>query len=73
MSKCNITPQCSFYNNDGDPQTLQPDLISKYCYGKYKDCARYKFVQAFGIYYVPQYLQPHDTEQVRGMIHSLVE
>jgi hypothetical protein len=73
MTKCNIAPQCSLYKKDADPQILQPEFISKYCYGKYKDCALYKFFQALGIYYVPQYLQPHDTEKVRGIIHSLVE
>ena len=73
MSKCNIALQCSLYKSDGKPQTLQPEFISKYCYGKYKDFARYIFFQAFGIYAAPQYLQPHDIEQVRGIIHSLVE
>jgi hypothetical protein len=73
MSRCNLAPQCTFYKNDRDPQALRPEFISKYCYGNYKDCARYKFVQAFGIYHVPQHLQPHDSEQIRGIIHSLVE
>lgn len=73
MSKCDIARQCSLYKKDSDPQVLHSEFISKYCNGQYKDCARYKFVQAFGIHHVPRYLQPHDTEQVRGIIHSLVE
>jgi hypothetical protein len=73
MAKCNIAPKCSLYMKEEDSQISPLEYISQYCNGDYKDCARYKLVQALGTRYVPPGLQPHDSEQVRGIIHSLVE
>jgi len=73
MAKCNIARQCSLYKREIKSKISQGEFIAKYCEGKYKDCARYRFVQALGSHCVPPGLQPHDSEQVRGIIHSLVE
>jgi hypothetical protein len=68
MPECSMIPNCPFFQGDvpGLPR-ISDYLISTYCMGDYRFCARHIALAELGPDGVPQDILPHETNRIKKM------